>query len=111
MWKSRLTYIARVTVSTFAAVLCTLSVQRLTYRQSELYSEILSWTLLPILFRVARPQEKNLEYVLIIPEARPVNSRSLWIVATSLVISCWCQAEIGMISLLVSKAFELVFRI
>lgn len=107
MWGSIFSNIDRITGSAFAAVLCTLSVQRLASRQSRLYSEILSWIILPILFRVARRPVENAEEIPITTEARPSNSRSLWIVATCLVISCWCQTEVGMIPVLVSKALDL----
>ena len=59
MWKSPFGNIDPITVSTAAAILCSIFTQRLVSRQSELWSETLGWVLLPIVFRIVGRRQKD----------------------------------------------------
>ncbi|KAH8684056.1 hypothetical protein BGZ61DRAFT_455576 [Ilyonectria robusta] len=96
MWRRRLVDVDPVTGSAGAAVLCTVLTQYLSSRRSEVCSEALGWTFLPILFTFTRPPDVHT-----IPKAIPSNNhtssstykRSLWIVAAGIATSCLCRAE------------------
>lgn len=113
-----------------AAVLCTVLTQHLysNHGQSELYSEILCWAILPVLFTIAsHPSSSsnfssNLNSNLIsnlssnlsskfnsVPGSQlPSSSISLWVVAAGVATACCYKAEIGTIGLLVRSPPYLV---
>jgi uncharacterized membrane protein YkvI len=107
MWSLKLYNVDAVTLYTIAAVLCTLVAQRLFSRQSEFCSEILSWIILPILFKITSTPAGENKHTSNVSELRSTSSRSLWIVATCLAVSCWYKAENGIVELLVSNSFEM----
>ncbi|KAH7121458.1 hypothetical protein EDB81DRAFT_813991 [Dactylonectria macrodidyma] len=103
MWKQRLADVDPATGSAGAALLCTILTQCLSSRPSELTSEVLSWSLLPILFKSTRPSDLHT-----IPKtASPINltssstsTRSLWIIAAGITASSVCNTESNVVAYL-----------
>ncbi|KFY06531.1 hypothetical protein V492_07998 [Pseudogymnoascus sp. VKM F-4246] len=99
MWKSPLGHIDPITVTTAAALLCSIFTQRLASRQSELWSETLGWVLLPIVHRIVgrrRQQDDSKTWgdaPLGNPEPQPATAASLWLVALSIAMFCIFRAE------------------
>lgn len=103
MLKPRLDSVDSVVAPAVAALLCTVVAQHLYSQQAELYSEILSWILLPVLFRTIK--RTNVDAIPIsIPNApitSPVPSRSLWIIAVGIAAASFYKAENKLITLFV----------
>ncbi|KAI0012689.1 hypothetical protein F4779DRAFT_614410 [Xylariaceae sp. FL0662B] len=102
MWKTPFNHIDLVTRSAGAALLCSVLTQRLSSAQSELFSEMLCWIVLPIVFRIARRPDADVDkFSKAIAPGRPMNQRastaSLWAVALSIATFCIFKAETGMV--------------
>lgn len=78
-------------------------VQRSFDQQSELYSEILCWTLLPLLLRVRERLFKTSRYQDLSGDSdlKPtfLNNLWLWTIAASLAVSCLYRSELGIVEL------------
>jgi hypothetical protein len=106
MWKFRHADIDITSVLAGAALLCSLFTQRLFTRQSELCSEILCWTILPILLLKSRGlRNADVKIPLTVSDTQPLSSRTLWLAATSLTAVSVYRAEIGLVELQVSITF------
>lgn len=85
-----------------ASIFCSLLVQYAFTQQSELPSEMVCWTILPFLvkFRAIWPEMGGVTGKYMYHHHSEISS--LWLIATSLVISSVYKAENGIIELLVS---------
>lgn len=96
------------TGSVGAAVLFTLMAQHLSTRQSELYSEICCWMLLPALISTTskRVDQGAIREPNVTEGSWSVKSlgSSLWAIAGCLIATSCYKAELGVIGLLVSIA-------
>ncbi|CZR51796.1 related to capsule-associated protein [Phialocephala subalpina] len=104
MWQSRFKDVRSITGSASAAVLCTILTQHLSSRQSEVYSEMVCWVLLPFLFTTSKPSNVSTftrETLHSNPRIHVAYSISLWIVAAGVATACCYKAEIGVIGLFV----------
>ncbi|KAH7121851.1 hypothetical protein B0J13DRAFT_456712 [Dactylonectria estremocensis] len=103
MWKQLLADIDPVTGSAGAALLCTVLTQCLASRPSELTSELLGWSLLPILFRSTKPSDLHT-----IPKTTSLgetpsthtSKRSLWTIAAGITACCVCKTESNVVGYL-----------
>ncbi|KAM5349175.1 hypothetical protein ACJ41O_008998 [Fusarium nematophilum] len=103
MWKPYFNDIDPVVGSAGAAVLSTTVAQRLSSRRPELFSEILCWILLPILFGISRTSRDRSVLKVTSPTdsgAQPPSSRSQWVVAVGVAAACLYRAESSMIGFL-----------
>lgn len=85
-----------------ATLLSLLFAQHLFTRQSELYSEILCWTLLPIFLKVNTSSDTDNKATSTYTDVRRIPSIVLWLIAGSLTIVCVYKAENGIVELQVS---------
>lgn len=92
-----------VVLSTAAAVLCALAAQKLSHHATELPSEALCWTLLPLLYRIDRSRTRTrsnrfsgtncLAHDAAGLSPVDLDSGSLWIVAGGSSFAALCAAE------------------
>ncbi|KAM5445523.1 hypothetical protein MaudCBS49596_007429 [Microsporum audouinii] len=99
--------LGRATSWTGAALLCSVLVQHLSTNRAELCSEILCWSMLPIVFKAAGrsgaagrssragPLSLSLGYS---QAQRSSSSASIWIAALSIASACLARAEVGLIA-------------
>jgi hypothetical protein len=99
MWSPRLENVDIASALVGATVSCSLLAQRLFTRQSELSSEILSWTILPILLKINRWPNISAKRSFTYPDTQPTSSKTLWMVAASLTIASVYKAENGIVEL------------
>lgn len=106
MWKLRHADIDITSLLAGAALSCSVVTQRLFTRQSEICSEILCWTILPILLLKSR-ELRNVDFKipLTLSDTQPLSSRTLWLTAASLTAVSVYRAETGLVELQVSVAF------
>ncbi|KAK2855667.1 hypothetical protein FQN49_004965 [Arthroderma sp. PD_2] len=89
-----------VTSSAGAALLCSVLTQYLSSRRVELCSEVLCWSILPVVFKVAgRPggSKSSRAGPFSYPQAQSSSAASLWIAALGIVTFCLFKAETGMV--------------
>lgn len=97
MWELR---VAPVSISLVSlSILTSMLKQRLSSKESELYSEILCWAFLPIWFKI-KPLKKGVN--LIEAGVRHLSSISSWIVALSVVLASLYTTEHDLVELFVS---------
>ncbi|KAE8339936.1 hypothetical protein BDV24DRAFT_164822 [Aspergillus arachidicola] len=93
-------HIGMLTRSAGAALLCSLWTVRLSSKQSELYSEILAWMILPTMFKMTRQLQVN-KILTRAPLSEPgfqlQSAVSLWISALGIATFCVYQAENGLV--------------
>ncbi|KAE8322888.1 hypothetical protein BDV39DRAFT_196350 [Aspergillus sergii] len=93
-------HIGMLTRSAGAALLCSFWTARLGSKQSELYSEILAWMILPTMFKTTRRLQVN-KILTRAPLSEPgfqlQSAKSLWIFALGIATVCVYQAENGLV--------------
>lgn len=88
-----------------ASLFCSLLVQRSFTQQSELPSEIICWTVLPLLSKYTRWPVTRTVGISDLSDIRPIPFRSLWVIAAGVTVSSAYKSENGIIELLVSLRY------
>lgn len=103
-------------VSAGAALLCTTLRQHLSTRQSELYSELLCWITLPLLFKAVQQPKSRTHHKAAFPIHDSGGQRAslffssyktLWVVASGITVATVYKTEYPVIEFFVSDSEEL----
>jgi len=94
-------------ITASVALLCATSAQYLSSKQAEFYSEIICWSLLPVLFYIT--EIEGSPRTITPPNStvrRPTSWRSMWIVALGITLATMYRSELGNIKLYVKHAYN-----
>lgn len=107
MWRSYVPCSGSATRSTGLALLCTVLAQLFFTQQTELWSELVSWILLPVTIKIAKQlgMSSQLKWTHGDSTLQFKPSQSLWVLAISISISSFYKAENGFILLYVSVTY------
>lgn len=86
------------------AVVAAVATQLFTSRPSELYSEVSSWLLLPILVRaIRRPNPRAKDVDLPFQSGTELSIGACWIIALGLATAMFCAVENGVVGFMVRR--------
>jgi hypothetical protein len=111
MWESNAKLSGSITGIVWGALLCTFFTEYTSSEESEIYSELLCWLILPVLFRAAQYTDIKSRMSRVHSTKDDTQSRSpgsLWIVALSVGISCAYKTENRVIEFFVRLFQELL---